>query len=135
MKTFEYNFDDLPLVIENGFEACEVAGSAEVSYSSDGEWSVESIHFDGNKRNHYTLEQLYEAQKTNAPLPHWTRQSVELDRGTPIFSIIHDRLENEWRERVQDAVRQQIEDDRIQAADDAADYAYERLRERMMEAE
>ena len=52
---------------------------------------------------------------------NFVRQQVALDRGTPIFSIIHDRLENEWRGQVQDAVCEQIAEDRECAADDRAD--------------
>jgi hypothetical protein len=123
INTFTFNFDDLPLVIENGFEACEVSGSAEIEYSLDGEWAVESIYFeDGRKRIKYSTDDYLAAAATGKFPPTYERKSVVLDRGTPIHSIIHDRLENEWSDQVQEAVREQLASDREDAADARADY-------------
>jgi len=120
-RTFTFSFDDLPLVIENGFEACEVAGSAEISYSRDGEWCVEDIFFDGRRRLKHSIEQHMAAAAAGQFLKSWEHKNVALDRGTPIHGIIHDRLENEWHDTVQDAVNYQLEQDREDAAEARAD--------------
>ncbi len=121
-NSFDFPIDGLPLVIENGFAACELMdGSAEISYDRNGEWAVESISLEGVKKNHYSLEEMISAQVHKRPLSYWDRKPVALDAGTPIHSIIYDRLENEWRSKVDEAVREQMEGDRISAADDRAD--------------
>lgn len=133
MQTFSFSFDELPLIIENGFEAGLVAGSAEISYSRDGDWSVESISFDGHRTKSVAQQDadLDEALVAKKPLPsRYVCKPVALDRGTPIHSIVYDRLENEWSDKVQEAVNEQIEEDRQCAADDRADM---RRDERMME--
>jgi hypothetical protein len=122
VNTFTFNFDDLPLVIENGFEACEVSGSAEIEYSRDGEWSIASIYFeDGRKRIKYSTDDYLAAAATGKFSPVYERKAVALDRGTPIYSIIYDRLDNEWCEQVQEAVRNQLASDREDALEARAD--------------
>ena len=121
MKSFLFSFDDLPLVIENGFEACYITGDADISYTRDGEWAIESIVFDGRRKIKRSIEDYMEAAAKGVFPKTWEEKPVELDRGTPIHSIIYDRLENEWRDQVDEAVQGQIEEDRICAADDYAD--------------
>jgi hypothetical protein len=121
MKSFLFSFDDLPLVIENGFEACYITGDAEISYTRDGEWAIESIVFDGRRKIKRSIEEYMAAAAAGVFPKTWEEKNVELDRGTPIYSIIYDRLENEWRDQVDEAVQGQIEEDRISAADDYAD--------------
>lgn len=132
--TFTYEFDELPLVIENGFDAGLVAGSADISYSRDGEWSVESINFDGYRRkplDQFATE-LAAAKSAGKPVPSmFDRKPVSLDTTSPLHGIIYHRLENEWSDKVQEAVFEQIEEDRQCAADDYADMKRD---ERMLEA-
>jgi hypothetical protein len=61
------------------------------------------------------------AAKAGTFLKSYENKPVALDRGTPIHSIIHDRLENEWHDRVQEAVREQLASDREDAAEQRAD--------------
>jgi hypothetical protein len=129
-KTFNYDFEELPLIIENGFEACDVTGTAEISYNRHGEWGIESISFEGAKRNHWTIADYAAAVESGDRLSPYTRKPVALDATTPLHGIIYHRLENEWRDRVQDAVNEQIEADR----DGEAEFRAELRREdRMME--
>ena len=45
-----------------------------------------------------------------------------------MFNTIASRLENEWRDEVQNAVNEAIGEDRAYAADDAADYRRDVMR-------
>ena len=49
MDTLSYQFEELPLLIENGIEAGLVSGTAEINFFDDGEWSVGAIYLDGYK--------------------------------------------------------------------------------------
>ena len=87
----------------------------------DGEWAIESIVFDGRRKIKRSIEDYMAAAAAGVFPKTYEEKNVELDRGTPIHSIIYDRLENEWRDQVDEAVQGQIEEDRICAADDYAD--------------
>jgi len=50
------------------------------------------------------------------------KKLVEVERGSWMFNTIASRLENEWRDEVQNAVNEAIGEDRACAADNAADY-------------
>ena len=126
-QTFEFSFDELPMVIEGGFEAGLIAGSAEVSYFRDGEWTITRIYLDGHRLlSPSERDALAEAGK---PVSFFERKSVALDAGTSLFNSILHRLEHEWRGKVQDAVNDAIEEDRAADADNAADYRRDCLRE------
>jgi hypothetical protein len=126
-RTFNYEFEELPLVIENGFEAGLITGEAEISYSRDGEWGIEGISFDGYKR---TPADVWAAELRNGRQPaNYIRKPVTLDATSPLHGIIYHRLENEWSGKVQEAVQEQIEEDRQCAADNAADMKREQMRE------
>ncbi len=121
-RTLELSLADLPLVIENGFQACNLQdGTAEISYDANGEWCIEAIYFEGCKKNHYSPEEMHTAVVKKISLPFWNRKNVALDATSPIHGIIYHRLENEWRVLVDNEVAEQIENDRICAADDRAD--------------
>ncbi len=79
---FTFSFEELPLVIEGGFEAGLVNGSAEISYHRDGEWTIHSISLDGCKRLHHTVEELWVAAQTMKFLPAYERKPVALDEGS-----------------------------------------------------
>jgi hypothetical protein len=120
-NTFQFYFDELPLMIENGFEGCLVSGNAEISYSREGEWCVESISFDSRRKIKHSLDAYMEAAKAGVFLKSYEDKTVELDRGTPLHSIIYDRLENEWRDHVNEAIQEQLASDREDAAEQRAE--------------
>ena len=107
MMTKDFLFEELPLVITGGYEAGQVNGTAAISYRPDGEWNIDGIWLDGFKKPG-------NEGKYSKP--------IELDHGTPIFLAIYDRLEHEWRDRVEDFVQQMIQEDRETAAEDYADF-------------
>ena len=112
-RSFTYTIDALPLFIEDGFGIGEVTGSAEINYSHDGDWGVESITLDGNRRS-------TPAERANGA-SHYTYATIGIDRGTNLYFRVVDGLETVQRGDVQDMVNNQIEEDRICAADDRAD--------------
>lgn len=122
MKILTFEFEELPLIIENGFEAAPVNGCAVLSYFDDGEWGIQSIYLDGHKRNKWTLEQRMEAIRDNKVLKSFTHKRVEVDAMTPIHLAICSRLDGEWAGAVQDKVMEAIAEDRECAAGDYADF-------------
>jgi hypothetical protein len=58
MDTLEYEFDDLPIKVEGGFEAGSLSGKAIVHYYPDGEWFVEEIYLEGSKEI-YVSEKIH----------------------------------------------------------------------------
>ena len=115
--TLEFRFEELPLVIEGGFEAGEVSGSAEIAYHRDGEWCVRAIALDGARR----LTPAEMEPGGAAPQQRFRRRPVALDDGDPLFLRILDRLEHEWADRVRDAVGAGIADAQASRYDERHD--------------
>lgn len=98
-----FRFEELPLLIEGGFSAGLVNGQALINFWDDGLFGVAEIYLDGHKNK---LQVEIDAERA-AGVEHprrWHEKPVSLDRGTHLFSAIHDRLENEWRGYVLDAI-------------------------------
>jgi hypothetical protein len=117
MRIFNFTFEELPLVVVNGVEGALINGEAEVSYGHDG-WEIGSITVEGYRR-------ITQAER-NAGIKPW----VQVPAPAALASIIHDRLMGEWSRKVDDAVIDQIEIDR----EDAAEYRGELHREDRMGA-
>jgi hypothetical protein len=128
-RILSFEFEELPTVIVDGFEAGLVAGSAEISYDRDGLWSIASISLDGSRRAHYSLEERVAHELRQArlhetlrrPLPPYLRKSVALDAANPLYALITDALEGVWADKVQDAIRDDITEQRVAVADFMAD--------------
>ncbi len=103
MNTLVYPLDELPLVIVDGVPGAFINGQAEIAYSRNGDWWIESVSVEGDKR--------IDGKQT----------SPQLSPSGPLVTIICQRLEGEWHDKVQNAVNEQIEEDRACAADDYAD--------------
>jgi len=107
---FTFEFEELPLRIDaDGFEAALIAGSAEIAYGRDCDWNIEAINLDAHKR------------EDNA----WKRKPVSLERSSPLYTLITTALEGPWRERVLDAVHEQIDEARACRDGDEADRRYD----------
>jgi hypothetical protein len=50
MAILSFNFCELPLVTDLGFEAAPVNGSAEISFDNEGGWAVRSIALDATRK-------------------------------------------------------------------------------------
>ena len=109
-RSFTYIIDALPLFIEDGFGIGDVSGSAEINYSHDGDWGIESIVLDGTRRS--TPE--------DNTAHHWV-YVVSIDRGTTLYNRVVDGLETVQRSDVQDMVNAQIDRDIECAEGDRAD--------------
>jgi hypothetical protein len=104
-NTMSFTLDEIPLVIHDGVAAGFVNGEAEIEYTSDGEWMIVDIYLDG-------ASTMVNGKRT------WPRISAP----PVIAAIIDTRLNKEWYAHVCDAVREQIESDREDAAEARADY-------------
>ena len=111
MQTFTYEFEELPLAIVDGIEAGFINGQAAITYTTSGLWRVTSI----------TLEGF--GERVNG-----VRQWPQVECPEAIATIIKTRLENEWSNRVDNAIFAQREIDR----EDAAEYRAEMRREERM---
>jgi hypothetical protein len=117
-KSFTYKFDELPLLIVDGLEVCLISGSVDIEYDRGG-WCLvpDSICVEGYKRLSFA--------ERDAGVSPWVYVKAPIG----VSRTISRCLENEWRDRVQSAVEDQIDEDREAAADDYADM---KLSERMM---
>ena len=116
-RTFTYSFQDLPLIVDGPFEDNGVDGEAEVSYSTDGSWSIEAIGVQVARPK--TTEELQQTGLTRSRVYriHW------LEKSSPLYAILLDRLENNNRRGVQRDVEDQIEQDREWAHACIADHS------------
>lgn len=119
-----FTFEELPLLIEAGFSAGLVNGQALLNYWPDGSWGVAEIYLDGARRKS-SREILQASLNKVEGFRCWEEKPVLLDRGTPLHQMIWDRLENEWREHVDDAVLDAINGDREDAAEFRAEQRME----------
>jgi hypothetical protein len=99
MATFEYSFEELPLVTIGDVEACLIDGEATIEYDRAGLWEVVHVTVDGYRNGKHV--------SATAPLP--------------IEAMVIERLYGSWHDRVQNAVSEQIEQDHMRAEDDRAD--------------
>lgn len=100
-STFFFDFDDYPVAVDGGFDLGSMTGRADISYSLDGEWSIEGIQLLGYKKAGTGYE----------------KKMIWLDAGTPLFLMLYDVLENRRHDEVQEAVREQLGVDYEAAAD------------------
>lgn len=115
MPTFNYEFEELPLVVAPGVEAALINGQAEIEYGYDGNWQILNVMVEGHR-------QLTQEERAAGVKP-W----VYIPAHTAIDALVVGRLGHEWRSKVNEAVTEQIEGDRESRADDYADYRRERL--------
>ena len=118
MRELEIQFDELPLIVENGFAAGLVDGFATITYHTDGEWSVCNIALDGAKFN---------PRSNDFRRPLFERKPVWLckDSHPWLYSTIIDRLENSpycesIADSISDALAMERDDARAQLGKDRA---------------
>lgn len=67
VREFLYEFEELPLIIDLGWEAGLLNGQATIAYHDDGEWFIHGIALDGFRerdRKPVDLENKSEAYRT-----------------------------------------------------------------------
>ena len=100
MPLVHFEFEELPLIVDLGFEAGLVNGSADIHAHEGGEWFVDKIFLDGSR--------------PLAPCAGFERRPVELDRGSAIYLAILDQLENgRFKDSIVDAVREALDADDV----------------------
>ena len=108
-NVLSWDFEELPLVIHNGIEAGLINGMAEIRYSRDGEWEIESVCVEG-----YVNITSEERKAGKRP---W----VYVPAPAELEVLITDRLEGEWRGKVSTAVYETLAGNRADAAEMRAD--------------
>jgi hypothetical protein len=126
LKSFTYLFEELPLVVSNGYSACEVSGFAEITYDTRGAWSVGRIGFEAFRP---TSAVETTATRPGRPQPRYQRIPLWLDAGDPIQLMIYHRLEHDWCARVQRQVEDRLFDDCEAMAERSADHTIALRRE------
>ena len=105
MATFTYEFEELPLAIVNGIEAAFINGSLEVEYDEDGGWDIETVNVEGF------------GERVNGK-----RQWPHVPAPKPLADLILHRFSHDdWQNKVETAVCEQIAKDYECAAADRAD--------------
>ncbi len=104
MRTLVFSIEELPLVIADGIPGAFINGQAEILYKSSGDWWIESVSVEGF------------GDRVDG-----RRQWPMIPAPRELVTIICQRLEGEWHDKVQTAVIEQLEEDRQCAADDYAD--------------
>lgn len=100
----EFEFCELPLIVDLGFEAGLVNGSASIHAEPTGEWFVDNIFLDGSK------------PKDGGG---FERRPVEIDRKNWLWLAILDQLENgRFKAHVQDAVEKALDADDVRPRSD-----------------
>jgi hypothetical protein len=112
-----FEFEELPLVISiNGIEAALINGCAEIQYDRHGGWHVVSVSVEGH-------QQLTQEERAAGKRP-WVYIAAPSD----LAGLVENRLCDEWNDRVQDAINEQLASDR----EDAAEMRAEMRRDHMM---
>jgi hypothetical protein len=97
-RQLSYDFEELPLFVRHDIKAGLISGSALIDYWPDAIWGISELYVDGFIEN-------------DSPRG-FERKSLMLDRATPVYEMIFDRLATDWRSRVQAAVNNAITEER-----------------------
>ncbi len=103
---FAFAFEELPLVVDLGFEAGLVNGEATISYDDDGEWTVRSISLDGYRRR--TAREMNDDAISGNTIYSYEQKPVEIDRAS--YGWLHDAISERLEAgRFRDAIADRIE--------------------------
>ena len=126
----KFTFEELPLIVDLGFEAGLVNGTAAIKYHDDGEWFIDEIALEGHRERSI-------AERANLAIndvlgPRFEIKPVIIDRAERpwLYLAIHDQLENG---RFKDQIEKHIDEDRAACREDAADQQRERRRDERAE--
>lgn len=118
--TFE--FEELPLTVEGGFEAGLVNGSATISYHDDGEWFVGTVFLEGHRERSSAERQEIAAVTGKLP-DRFERKNIEVDSASQIYLAIFGQLENgRFRDQIESAVSAELADEGISPRSDFAEH-------------
>lgn len=126
MRNLDFTFEELPLLIDFGFEAGLVNGSAAINYHRDGEWSIDAIYLDGHKPK--SSDEIEAAKVAGKRFDLFHRKPVSLERGSTLYAMIYGRLDGEWKPRIQDKVDEANDEAYASRFDNRADARRDFLR-------
>ena len=109
----EFTFEELPIIVDLGFEAGLVNGTATIRYHSDGEWSVREIALDGFRSRPMAERQALAIN--GVPAAPYVTKPVIVDRAAHawLYLAIHEQLENgRFKILVERAIHDALEADR-----------------------
>ena len=110
MPQITFPFEELPLIVDLGTEAGLVNGTASIHVHKDGEWFVNEIFLDGYHKKYNALG--------------FDAVPVEVERRSPLFSLILDQLENgKFKNHIVDAVANALEADDVRVRSDRGDHS------------
>lgn len=112
-RTFDFKFEQYPLQVIDRYEIGMIDGVAEISYTGDGEWAIESIELAGTRYNTWHAREA--AEERGKSLGAYTDKRFPLHETSPLYLMVVAVLEGRKRDDVQEAVREQIEEDREEA--------------------
>jgi hypothetical protein len=112
MAQIEYEFEELPLVVDADLAGMLIDGVATIEYDRNCQWSVLEITVDGYSKG------------PARPI------KIDSQLNGLLFGTIANRLEeNPFADSVHDAIERDMDDRRA----DANEYRYEQMRDRRME--
>jgi|ERR1700677_2899302 len=109
MSEIEYDFEELALVVEGGFDAGLISGTATIKYQPDGEWSVREIALDGyRRRSQEARAEIAASQgKPVYVIGMFDNKKIPLCRDSHpwLYATIIDRLESApWCDHIADDI-------------------------------
>lgn len=109
-------FEELPLVVDLGFHAGLVNGTATIRYHDDGQWFLQGVTLDGS-RALSTDEKTAAEKRLGYVVRPYVEKPVTIDRESYqwLFDAISEQLERgTYQGHVEDAVQKALEDDRAE---------------------
>ena len=100
---FDYEFEELPLVIHNGIPAALTNGCASIRYTRDGDWEIDSVCVEGYQD--LTKEERAAGKKV------W----IYVPAPAELADLIEARLEAEWYGKVECALQEHMAEARAEA--------------------
>ena len=122
-RTMIFKFEELPLLIDLGFEAAQVNGEASINYTADvSDFDVTDIWLVGFKEVTHSEEAKLIARLTGKRLPRFIENLVPVERGSWLFGEIARRLDRgRWHENVCEEIGTALIEDSETAPGNLAD--------------
>lgn len=114
--SFTFEFEELPLATVNGIPAALINGRVDINYWPNGEWKIDRVCVEGH--------QDISREERAAGVRPW----VYVPAPYSLNRLIIHRLEfdDEWRDKVSNAVFDQLDKDHASDADTRADILHAR---------
>jgi len=119
----DYDFDDLPITVLNGWQIGSISGEATIHYGANGYWRIVAITVEGHRPS--TEAEADFARAKCLPHSSWQhRKGIPLNSHDALYRMILAMLTTDrYRERqnIDDHITELLADMRASAADNRAD--------------